>query len=144
MKSGAGSGPRPAAGAGEPPGWTGSRGRIATVLAVALVLAGGMIGLAVGHAAPGSRSAAAEPQRKAVTGARDRTRREVAARTARRGFRDGRRDGIRHGRMTGSRSGRTAGRIAIAQSGLESAQADAAAAQAELAGMTAAPPAPAP
>lgn len=118
------------------------RFRAAIGAALATVLIAGLIGLIAGRDAPVESRVVEKPSGNAVELARTDARVEMKARAARQGFRDGQKDGAGHGRIAGRRAGRTDARVAIAESELASAQADAAAAQSELSGMTAAPATP--
>lgn len=115
---------------------------VAAALSVGLVAVAAAVGLIAGHGSAGEPRALDRPPPETARQARDETRREVAASTFREGYRQGRISGTRHGRMAGRRLGRLRARVVIAQQELASAQADAAAAQSELSGMTAAPPTP--
>lgn len=127
------------------PGETASGSRravVAVALAAGAIAIAAVAGLTAGRGSSDDSPAVGPPPAKTVELARDETRREIAATTFRQGYEQGRKAGLRHGRMTGRRSGRLRGRIAIAERNLASAQSEAAAAQSELSGMTAAPSTP--
>ena len=124
---------------GEGPGRAGRPWVRPALIGVGVVLAGAGIGFGIGVAARPADPEPAPSEREAFAAAR----REVGREMARRGFAAGVRDGRTHGIIAGGMAAESDATILIREQRAGEAQAEAASAQAELAGMTAAPSPPA-
>ena len=103
-----------------------------------LVLAAG-IGFGIGYLARPDDSGPDLSRQEAFAQARAKTLKEVSRKMARRGFVAGRRSGHSHGVIAGGMAAESKVTIEVRQQRASAAQSEAAEAQSELAGMTAAP-----
>jgi len=137
----------PPAGAAEPKGdgGTGARPWVKPVLLGAgLVLLAAGAGFGIGYATRGGSGGPDLSGQEAYEQAREATQKEVSREMARLGFEEGKRTGYRHGLVAGGMAAESDASVVVRERWADQAQAAAAAAQAELAGMTGAPPTPTP
>jgi len=114
------------------------------LLALLILLAAGGAGFGLGYLARPDDRGPELTAGQARIQAEARTRVAVGRRMARRGFDAGRRSGRSHGIIAGGMAAESAVSIQVRQDRAAAALSDAAAAQSELAGMTAAPAPPVP
>lgn len=137
--------PKPGAGPEENPKEAGKLAprTVVPLALLALLLIAGAVGYGIGYTARPDSGSELTPK-EALVQARDRTEAEVSREMAARGFAAGKRSGRSHGIIAGGMAAESAVTIKVRQDQAGAAQSDAASAQSELAGMTAAPAPPVP
>lgn len=101
-------------------------------------------GFGIGYATRDRSDGPDLTEREAFAQAREAAELEVSRQMARRGFEDGKRSGYRHGLVAGGMAAESDASVIVREQWAGEAQAAAASAQSELAGMTAAPAPPTP
>jgi len=114
------------------------------VVGAALLLAAGAAGFGIGYATRGGSDGPDLSEQEAYEQARESAEREVTREMARLGYEEGKRSGHRHGLVAGGMAAESDASVIVRERWAGEAQAAAASAQAELAGISAAPPPPTP